>query len=79
MPPDDTRSLAEALTKLVVTPRDELDAMGRRGAEFVLENYSTSKLVDRTIEVYRAVMGRDLPQTGGECSRGSTNGIGHGR
>jgi len=70
VPPDDTRSLAEALTKLVATPRDELDAMGRRGAEFVLENYSTSRLVDRTMEVYRAVMGRDLPQTGGECSRG---------
>ena len=70
VPPDDARSLAEALTKLVVTPRDELDAMGRRGAEFVLENYSTSKLVDRTIEVYGAVMGRDLPQTGGERSRG---------
>jgi glycosyltransferase involved in cell wall biosynthesis len=59
VPPDDARSFAEALTKLVATPRDELNAMGRRGAEFVLENYSTSRLVDRTMEVYRAVMGPD--------------------
>ncbi len=57
--PDDARSFAEALTKLVATPRDELNAMGRRGAEFVLENYSTSRLVNRTMDVYRVVMGRD--------------------
>jgi len=59
VPPEDARSFAEALTKLVATPRDELNAMGRRGAEFVLENYSTSRLVDRTMDVYRAVMGPD--------------------
>jgi glycosyltransferase involved in cell wall biosynthesis len=59
VPPDDARSVAEALTRLVVTPRDELNTMGRRGAEFVLESYSTSRLVERTIDVYRVVMGRD--------------------
>ena len=61
VPPDDARSFAEALTKLVATPRDELNAMGQRGSEFVLENYSTSRLVDRTMDVYRAVMGPDWP------------------
>ena len=58
VPPDDAQSFAEALCRLVATPRDELDAMGRRGAEFVLENYSTSRLAERTVEVYRGVMGQ---------------------
>jgi len=59
VPPDDAQSLAEALTSLLVTPRKELEGMGGRGAEFVLENYSTSRLVERTMEVYRVVMGPD--------------------
>ena len=69
VPPDDARSFADALIELVATPREELVAMGRRGAEFVMENYSTSRLADRTIEVYRTVMGRDWPQTSVERSR----------
>ncbi|MCK4511590.1 glycosyltransferase family 4 protein, partial [bacterium] len=55
VPPDDARSFAEALTKLVATPRDELNAMGRAGSSFVLSEYSVERLVERTMIVYRHV------------------------
>lgn len=59
VPPDDARSLAGALVEFVRTKPAELAAMGRLGAEFVSQNYSTSRLVEGTLDVYREVLGRD--------------------
>ena len=57
VPPDDAQSFAEALCRLVVTPRDELVEMGRAGSSFVLSEYSVERLVERTMAVYRRVLG----------------------
>ncbi len=56
VPPDDAQSFAEALCRLLVTPREELVAMGRAGSSFVLSEYSVKRLVERTMIVYRHVL-----------------------
>ena len=69
VPPDDARSLADAMCAFAATNPDELADMGRRGAEFVLENYSVSRLVEGTLEVYRAVMEGVRPPVADDRSR----------
>ena len=63
VPPEDPDALAHALMEFVATSPEDLADMGRRGSEFVLDEYSISKLVERTMDVYHEVTGL-VPGTG---------------
>ena len=60
VPPGDMDALAEALRRLLGD--DELRArMGARARERVLEEFTVSRMVDKTVSVYReALSGRDV-------------------
>ena len=60
VPPDDPAALASALIEFSGTSEEELAALGRKGSELVLEDYSALRLAERTVEVYQEVMGSEL-------------------
>jgi len=64
VPSNDPVALAAALGEFVATSSEELAVMGRAGSEFVLDNYSTSKLAERTMKVYQEVLERSARKAG---------------
>lgn len=54
--PNDARSLAETLARLV-SDREGARALGLRGAEGVREHHSVARMADRALEVYAAIAG----------------------
>jgi glycosyltransferase involved in cell wall biosynthesis len=46
-PAGDSEALADAIDRLAVVPRAELDAMGERGRRFVVEHFDKARLIDR--------------------------------
>jgi glycosyltransferase involved in cell wall biosynthesis len=61
--PEDADSLASAILALSELPAARRVEMGRKGAASVRGRYSVEKLVSRTVDVYRRVLGgsRDAP------------------
>lgn len=57
VPPEDPEALATAISRLLDSPAAERAEMGARGACYVLEEFSASRLADRTVEVYERVLG----------------------
>ena len=57
IPPDNAEVLASALGELAATPPERLREMGESGSAFVLGEYSAERLVQRTMEIYRRVLG----------------------
>ena len=49
--PENPKAIAEAITKLLNTPQEELDKMGKNGQEFVIKNHDYKVLAKKFIEV----------------------------
>jgi glycosyltransferase involved in cell wall biosynthesis len=65
VPPDDPDALAGALNALVAAGEQRRKEMGVRGSAFVLREFSTERLVERTTAVYSSVLsGRGRSRTG---------------
>jgi L-malate glycosyltransferase len=56
VPAEDPSALARAIELCLATPSATKREMGGRGSVFVRENYSVTKLVERTMAVYDAVL-----------------------
>ena len=53
VPPRDPRALAEAIVEIYRMPKEELEAMGHRGREYVGEHHNIAKLarqLERVLE-----------------------------
>lgn len=66
VPVGDPDALAGAILEFVSTSPDDLANMGAKGTQLVRENYSTSRLVERTMSVYAEVMERGSGDSGAE-------------
>lgn len=56
VPPQDPEALAEAVIKLYHMPKEEREAMGRRGREYVEEHHNITKLAERLEKVLGEVV-----------------------
>ena len=54
--PDDSNALAGTIVDMVNTTPEARAEAGAKGARFVLENYSSARLAERTLGVYRVVL-----------------------
>jgi len=75
--PADPGDLARAVVELLA--RDDLEALGRRARERVVERWSNERLADRHLEIYRALSSGEAPGPGsgaGETSGGDVSGGG---
>ncbi len=59
--PDDSGALAEAIVDVVSASADRRKEMGRVGSALVRRDYSSARLADRTMAVYRRVLGLESP------------------
>jgi glycosyltransferase involved in cell wall biosynthesis len=57
VPEGDVGALASAIASLLGSPRERLIEMGATGASLVRREYSAERLVQRTMDVYRCVLG----------------------
>jgi glycosyltransferase involved in cell wall biosynthesis len=58
VPSDDPEALAGAIRGFAVTDEERRREMGARGSAYILNNYSTQKLAERTIAVYESALRR---------------------
>lgn len=49
--PENPKAMAEAIIKLIATPKSELDRMGKRGQEFVVKNHDYKILAKKFIDI----------------------------
>jgi glycosyltransferase involved in cell wall biosynthesis len=56
VPADDPKALSSAIAWMASASQEERSAMGARGADFVLDEYSAARLAERTTAVYELVM-----------------------
>jgi len=54
--PIGTKALVEVLQKFLVCSEEELRAMGQRGRKLVWDKYSTERIVDQFVEMYRKLI-----------------------
>lgn len=59
IPPEDSAAIAAAAEKLASLPREELDAMGRRGREYILRNNEYDVLSERFLEALSGKKGKE--------------------
>lgn len=52
IPPQDSKSIADAAVRLSSTPKDELIAMGQRGREYILKNNEYDVLSQKFLDVF---------------------------
>ena len=57
VPPRDPKALAEAVIALYEMPREEREAMGRRGREYVEQHHAIPVLADRLVRCIKDVLG----------------------
>lgn len=50
--------IAVAIQECLALPEDELEAMGRRGRQFVIDNYSSNIVAERMLKLYKDVIKR---------------------
>ena len=53
IPPEDSKAIARAAEQLAALPKDRLEAMGRRGHEYILQNNEYDVLSQRFLEALR--------------------------
>jgi colanic acid biosynthesis glycosyl transferase WcaI len=58
VPPGDADAMADAMTRLSSMPRDELNAMGKRGEDYYRRTFSFEKMVADTVKVIEAAAGQ---------------------
>ena len=54
--PGDVTALADALADLLVRPREELTAMGAKGRDHIVRNFSLERMCTETLAVYRYLL-----------------------
>lgn len=54
IPPEDSEAIAQAAEKLADTPKEELEAMGRRGHEYILAHHEYDVLAKQFLDVMQA-------------------------
>ena len=59
VPPDDPKALVEAIVKLYNMPKEEKEAMGRRGRKYVEKYHDIPVLVDKLEAVLEEVCGKE--------------------
>jgi len=52
VPPGDVTALADALADLLARPQGELDAMGAKGRDHIVRNFSLERMCAETLAVY---------------------------
>ena len=55
VPPGEPAALASALDRVLALPADEKDRIRRAAVKSVRENFSTAKMCERTLELYRGI------------------------
>lgn len=75
VPEGDAGALASAIAEFLSSSRERLAGMGSAGSELVRREYSAERLVERTMDVYRRVLGgRRASWSRPESRAGSPNG-----
>lgn len=57
VPPEDSDALAQAIIRLLRAP-DEARAMGERGRQRAVREFSLDRMVDQTLDLYSRVIGQ---------------------
>jgi glycosyltransferase involved in cell wall biosynthesis len=56
--PGDVGAIADALADLLARPQAELAAMGAKGRDHIVRNFSLERMCERTLDVYRSLLER---------------------
>jgi len=62
--PKDVESLAGAMEKMLVLPKDERDRMGREGRKMVFEKFDEKIVIEKYMEIIGEVMGDEWTRNG---------------
>lgn len=57
VPPGNVGALADALADLLTRPREELAAMGAKGRDHIVQNFSLERMCAETLAIYRELLG----------------------
>lgn len=60
VPPDDAQSLTDAISEALAMPTGDLNRMGQRAREHVLNSFSLRQMKQQTLQVYDQLLGTEL-------------------